>query len=137
MNKRVMAFDIGMKKIGVAVSDPLGITANPLGYIEVRARRKTLAKIGELLSENDVGHVVIGVPRNMDGTIGPQAQYCIEYGREIASMFGLPVTEVDERLTSKEAERVLIDAGVSREKRKAVNDKIAASIILQQFLQRR
>ncbi|MCQ2736312.1 MAG: Holliday junction resolvase RuvX [bacterium] len=134
MNKRILALDIGRKKIGVAVTDPLCITAGPVGYIDASNTKKAIEEIGELIRSYDSDHVVIGFPVNMDGTIGPRAERCREIGNEIAATFGVKVTEYDERLSTREAERLLIDAGMSRAKRKENNDKIAAAIILQNYL---
>ena len=137
MSNRIMALDIGKKKIGVAISDPLGISANPWGYIEATGKKKIIEKISGLLSDYNVKNIVVGVPKNMDGSVGSQAQYCMDLANDIKKVLGVEITFVDERLTSREVDRLLIDAGVSRQKRKDVNDKLAASIILQNFLQSR
>ena len=136
MNKRVMALDVGRKKIGVAISDVLGISANPWGYIKGEGRKKAIGKIGELIREYDIGKVILGVPKNMDGSLGAQAQYCLDFAEDLRKMLNIEIDFIDERLSSAEAEKLLISAGVSREQRKKVNDKIAASIILQSFLQK-
>lgn len=136
MNKRVIALDVGRKKIGVAISDALGISANPWGYINGESRKKSILKISELVSEYSAGLLIMGIPKNMDGSIGSQAQYCLDFAEELKKVLDIGIEFIDERLSSAEADKLLISAGVSRKKRKDVNDKIAASIILQSFLQR-
>lgn len=134
MKGRVLALDIGRKKIGVAVSDALRISSNPLGFIDASNTKKALEKIGGLIREYEASEVVIGIPKIMDGSLNEWALRCREIGAEISSSFNVSVKEVDERLSTKEAERLLIDAGMSRTKRKNVNDQIAAAIILRSYL---
>lgn len=131
---RFLALDIGRKKIGVAVSDSLGMTATPLGYVDASNTKKAIESVGELIREYAPEAVVIGLPKNMDGTLGPNAERCRGIGLEISERFGVRVDEYDERFSTKEAERLLITAGFSRSKRKENNDKIAAAIILQGYL---
>ncbi len=129
-----MSLDVGRKRIGVALSDPLCITANPWGYIDASPRKKALAKIVELIGLHEVKTVVIGYPLKMDGTAGEQAAYSAAFAESLKGLTDIDIVLSDERLTSLQAEKMLIDAGVSREKRKFVNDKLAASLILQQYL---
>ena len=134
--KRKVALDVGDVRIGVAVSDMLGITANP---------RETYVRKGKTFEddinyfvkyakEEDADAFVIGLPMNMDGTEGPRAEVTREFGEALKEASGLQVIYVDERLTTVSAERMLIGADVRREKRKQVIDKVAATIILQSYL---
>ncbi|MBR2334253.1 MAG: Holliday junction resolvase RuvX [Clostridia bacterium] len=134
--KRKVALDVGDVRIGVAVSDILGITANP---------RETYVRKGKTFEddinyfvkyakEEDADAFVIGLPMNMDGTEGPRAEVTREFGEALKEASGLQVIYVDERLTTVSAERMLIGADVRREKRKQVIDKVAATIILQSYL---
>lgn len=134
--KRKVALDVGDVRIGVAVSDMLGITANP---------RETYVRKGKTFEddinyfvkyakEEDADAFVIGLPMNMDGTEGPRAEVTREFGEALKEASGLQIIYVDERLTTVSAERMLIGADVRREKRKQVIDKVAATIILQSYL---
>ena len=134
--KRKVALDVGDVRIGVAVSDMLGITANP---------RETYVRKGKTFEDDinyfvkyakdeDADAFVIGLPMNMDGTEGPRAEVTREFGEALKEASGLQVIYVDERLTTVSAERMLIGADVRREKRKQVIDKVAATIILQSYL---
>lgn len=133
---RVMALDLGDSRIGIAFSDPMMIIAN--GY-ETFARKKTeydYQYITNLVKEKEVGIVVIGLPINMDGTFGERVEKSKAFGEKLKTMLpaNIKIDYMDERLTTISAERMLIDADVSREKRKTVIDKIAATIILQSYL---
>lgn len=136
LSKKVLALDVGKKKIGVAISDILGISANPSGFINASNTKKALEKVGEFIKENDIGTVVVGLPKNMDGTIGPQAEHCISFGEQVADLYSIEVVWQDERLSTREAERMLIESGMSRAKRKVENDQVAAAIILRSYLDR-
>lgn len=136
MYKHKIALDVGDVRIGVAVSDLLGITANPR---ETYWRKKgdidaDIRYFCEYAKKEDADTFVLGLPKNMDGTEGPRAEVTREFGTLLAEASGLPVVYQDERLTTVSAERVLIDADVRREKRKQVIDKVAATIILQSYL---
>lgn len=137
---RVMGLDVGSKTVGVAVSDPLGFTAQGLEIIAIdeAAGDFGLDRLGELLQTYQVTQVVIGLPKNMNNTIGPRAEASQAYGNMVAERFNLPVAYQDERLTTVQAERMLIEqADVSRNKRKKVIDKLAAQLILQHYLDRK
>ena len=136
LKKKIIALDVGKRKIGVAISDILGISANPSGFINASNTKKALEKVGELIKENDIGTVVVGLPKNMDGTIGPQAEHCISFGEQVANLYSIDVVWQDERLSTREAERMLIESGMSRAKRKVENDQVAAAIILRSYLDR-
>jgi putative Holliday junction resolvase len=134
---RIMGLDYGTKTVGVAVSDPLGITAQGVETVvrkEENKLRQTLARIEQLIDEYGVEEIVVGLPKNMNNTIGERAQACQEFADKLERRTGLPVVMWDERLSTVSAEHVLIESGVRREDRKAVVDKIAAAIILQGYL---
>lgn len=134
---RVMGLDYGSKTVGVAVSDPLGITAQGIETIHRKAEnklRQTLARIEELAKEYEVDKLVLGFPKHMNNTIGDRAEKSLELKAMLERRTGLPVIMWDERLTTLEAERTLIESKVRREDRKKYVDKIAAVFILQGYL---
>ena len=136
MMKRKVALDVGDVRIGVAVSDMLGITANPR---ETYVRKKDdknadIAYFCEYAKKEDADAFVLGLPKNMDGTEGDRAAVTRQFGDMLEQASGLDVLYQDERLTTVSAERMLIDADVRRDKRKKVIDKVAATIILQSYL---
>lgn len=129
--------DYGSKTVGVAISDPLKITAQGIETIQRKEEnklRKTLARIEELAKEYEVEKIVVGFPKNMNNTIGDRAQKSLELKEMLERRTGLPVVMWDERLTTVEAERTLIESDVRRENRKKYVDKIAAVFILQGYL---
>ena len=134
---RIMGLDYGSKTIGVAVSDPMGLTAKGLEIIrreEENKLRKSLRRIEELVKEYQVEEIVLGFPKNMNNTIGERAQKSLQLKETLERRLGLPVIMWDERLTTVEADRTLIEAGVRRENRKKYVDMIAAVFILQGYL---
>lgn len=134
---RVMGLDYGSKTVGVAISDPLGITAQGIETIERKEEnklRKTLARIEALVKEYEVEKIVLGFPKNMNNTIGERAEKSLELKEMLERRIGIPVIMWDERLTTVEAERTLMESGVRREERKKYVDKIAAVFILQGYL---
>ena len=134
---RIMGLDYGSKTIGVAVSDPMGLTAQGLEIIrreEENKLRKSLRRIEELAKEYQVEEIVLGFPKNMNNTIGPRGEASQRYAGMLEEKFQLPVILWDERLSTMAAERVLLEADVSRQKRKKVIDKMAAAMILQGYL---
>ena len=134
---RVMGLDYGSKTVGVAISDPLGITAQGIETIvrkEENKLRQTLARIEELVKEYEVEKIVLGFPKNMNNTIGERAEKSLELKEKLERRIGIPVIMWDERLTTVEAERTLIETKVRREDRKKYVDKIAAVFILQGYL---
>lgn len=135
---RVIGLDYGTKTVGVALSDALGITAQPVETItrkEENKLRKTYARIEEIISQNDVTKIVVGLPKNMNNTIGERAEACMEFANNLERRTGLEVVMWDERLTTVSGQtRHLWKAGVRRENRKAVIDQIAAVFILQGYL---
>lgn len=134
---RIIGLDYGTKTVGVAVSDALGITAQGVETItrkEENKLRQTLARIEELIDEYGVDEIVVGLPKNMNNSLGERAEACQEFADKLERRTGLPVVMWDERLSTVSAENVLIESGVRRENRKAVIDKIAAVFILQGYL---
>ena len=134
---RVLGLDYGSKTVGVAVSDPLGLTAQRVETIwrkQENKLRRTLARIEELVKEYQAERIGIGRPRNMNYTMGERAEKSMEFGEMVEKRTGLPVIMWDERLTTREAERALMEAGVRRENRKDYLDSVAAVLILQGYL---
>lgn len=134
---RVLGLDYGSKTVGVAISDPLGVTAQRLDTIwrkQENKLRKTYAAIEELVSEYEVEKIVVGYPKNMNNTVGERAEKATEFGETLKKRTGLEVIFWDERLTTVAAERALMEAGVRRENRKEYLDGIAAVFILQGYL---
>ena len=138
--KRIMGLDFGPRTVGVAVSDALGLTAQGVEIIrreQENKLRRTLARIEALAEEYGVGEIVLGLPMNMNHTIGERAEKSLEFREMLERRTGLPVTMWDERLTTVAANRTLMEAGVRREKRKDYVDMIAAVYILQGYLDSR
>ena len=132
--KRILALDLGHKRIGVAISDPALIAAHPLGFIERTNLEEDLKKIAKLIEETGARKVVVGLPVRTDGKEGKEAQQAREFAEKIRQL-GVEVILWDERFTSIMAERILIDQGVRREKRKFKRDAIAASLLLESYLE--
>lgn len=131
---RIMGLDYGDKKIGVAVSDELGWTAQGVDVIKRRQPSADMDRIADYVRTYDVSEIVVGLPKNMNGTIGPRGEQCIEFAKQLSQTLSLPVHLWDERLSTVSAERTLLEADVSRKKRRQVVDKLAASLILQTYL---
>lgn len=134
---RIMGLDFGSKTVGVAVSDPLLITAQGLEIIRRKDEnklRQTLARIEELIVAYEVSEIVLGFPKNMNDSIGSRAEISLEFKDKLERRTGLPVVMWDERLTTVAADRTMMEAGVRRENRKEYVDKIAATLILQGYL---
>lgn len=137
---RIMGLDFGSKTVGVAVSDALGLTAQGVEIIrreQENKLRRTLARIEELILQYHVSEIVLGYPKNMNNTVGERARKTLEFAETLKRRTGLPVEMWDERLTTVAANRVLIEGGVRREKRKEYVDMIAAVYILQGYLDSR
>ena len=128
---RILALDLGKKRIGLAISDPLGITAQGLPNLERTNKRADLEALGALIREREVGLVLMGNPVNMRGSEGRQSVWVREFAGDIEKRLGVPVRLWDERLTSVEAGRVLRASGISIEKRAAAVDRLSAVILLQ------
>ena len=134
---RILGLDYGSKTVGVAVSDPLGITAQGVSTIwrkQENKLRQTLAQIGKLVEDYQVERIVLGYPKNMNNTVGERALKSLEFKEMLERRTGLPVVMWDERLTTVEANRTLMESGVRRENRKQYLDEVAAIFILQSYL---
>ena len=134
---RIMGLDFGSKTVGVAISDPLLITAQGIEIIRRKDEnklRQTLARIEALVAEYEVGRIVLGLPKNMNDTIGERAELSLEFKEKLERRTGLPVVMWDERLTTVAADKAMMEAGIRRENRKDYVDKIAACLILQGYL---
>ena len=133
---RVLGLDLGSVTLGVAISDALGIIANPIGTYKIITNdlHDALNCVKLLVSEHHVDKIVLGLPKNMNGSIGQQAEYTLEFKKILEAELNLEVIMVDERLTSRMANQVMIKADISRKKRKSNVDKLAATIILQAYL---
>lgn len=131
---KILGLDYGDRRIGVALSDAFGWTAQGLEVIERRREGNEIERITELVKMNEVSEIVVGLPKNMNGSVGPRGEICIEFAEILRETLDLPVHLWDERLSTVSAERTLVEADVSRKKRKKVVDKMAASLILQNYL---
>lgn len=136
---KIMGLDVGSKTIGVAISDALGWTAQGIETVKINEAEGEfgIERIQELVKEHNVTEFVVGYPKNMNNTVGPRGEASENYKKLLEETFGFPVKLWDERLTTMAAERVLLEADVSRKKRKQVIDKMAAVMILQGFLDSR
>jgi putative holliday junction resolvase len=134
---RILAIDYGARRMGLAVSDPLGITAQGLETLQRKNKRTDFKHLQQVIRDYQVEEIVLGYPLRMSGERGPQAHKVAEFGEELRRSFNLPVHLWDERLTSAEANRVLREAELSIEKRARAVDRMAAVLILQSFLQAR
>ena len=137
---RIMGLDFGSKTVGVAISDSLLVTAQGIEIIrrkEENKLRRTLTRIEELIVEYDVGEIVLGLPKHMNGSLGVRAELTNEFKEKLERRTGVPVTLWDERLTTVAADKAMMEAGVRRENRADYVDMIAAVLILQGFLDRR
>jgi putative Holliday junction resolvase len=130
-----MCLDLGEKTIGIALSDPFGWTAQGLEIINRKGQPKQeLNRLREIIKQYEVEKVVVGLPKNMNGTTGPQAEKALDFIEYLKRKLGLVVEAWDERLSTVAAERILLSADISRGKRKKVIDKMAAAVILQGYL---
>ena len=134
VNRRVLALDVGARRIGVAMSDASGTLATPLTTLRVRGVERAIAEIAALVRQHEVAVVVVGWPLNMNGDVGPQAESVRAFGEVLEAALGHAVVYFDERLTSVVAEQILRDMGLKPEKRRERIDEVAASIILQDYL---
>jgi putative Holliday junction resolvase len=131
---RLLGLDVGDKRVGIALSDESATLASGLDTLERVGPRKDLKAIAALVRQHGVSDVVVGLPRNLDGSLGPQAQKVLQFMDELRPVVKVPVVSWDERFTSAMATQTLIEAGVSRRGRKGVVDKVAATLILQSYL---
>ena len=133
---RIMGLDVGSRTIGVAVSDELGMTAQGLRTIERKSIDQDLAELTTIMMQYHIERIVVGLPKNMDGTLGQQAEKILKFKRRLRETTHLPVDMWDERLSTVGANRILLEADLSREKRKKTVDRLAAVLILQGYLDR-
>lgn len=133
---RIMGLDVGEKRIGIALSDPLGWTAQGYSVLERKGNQADMDYLQKVCRENEVNKIVMGLPLNMDGSAGPKVREIRDFAARVKKALGLPVEFWDERLTTREAERILLEADMSRARRKKVVDKLAAVTILQSYLDR-
>ena len=131
---RILAIDHGTKRMGIALSDELGMIAQPLKFIEAEPFAKFLDRVKEILREKQVELILVGMPRNMDGSYGPAALKVQQFVAVLKDAIAIPIQTLDERLTSAQANRLLIGGNVRREKRRDKVDKMAAAILLQSYL---
>jgi putative holliday junction resolvase len=133
---RHLGIDCGEKRVGLAVSDPLGMIATPFAVLPMRNDESMVDDLKRIISEQNVEKIVVGLPLNMNGTRGPMAEKCAKFAALLEKATGLAVELCDERLSTTSAEKALIEADMRREKRKGIRDKVAAQIILQSYLDR-
>lgn len=131
---RVMALDIGGRRIGVALSDTTRVLASPLTTLRAEPRATVIAQIAVLITRHEVADLVVGLPLTLSGEIGPQAEIVKGFVEDLRKQVTVPIHLHDERLTSVEAERIMSEMGLKREQRRARIDEMAASIILRDFL---
>lgn len=134
---RIMGLDVGDKTVGVAISDPLFVTAQPYETIKRHKAKFDIDRIEEIINDKEISLIVVGLPKNMNNTIGPQSMKVMSFVDLIKKRIDIDIVYEDERLTTVQSEAVLIDMNVRRENRKTHIDKIAASFILQSYLDRR
>jgi len=131
---RIMGLDVGTRTIGVAISDELGITAQGLKTLKRKSMEEDLKEIATIIRQFEVEKIVVGLPKKMDGTLGTQAEIVLKWVKALKDKIPIPVESWDERLSTVGATRVLLEADLSRRKRKKVIDKLAAVLILQGYL---
>ena len=132
---RILAVDLGQKRVGLAISDPLGFTAQGVPTLQIEGKKDLLKGLAAVCKEYGVQEIIIGLPVNMDGSYGPKAQQALGLVPELEAALKVPVRTWDERLTSKEAGRLMIEEGLSRQKQKMNSDRLAATLILQNYLE--
>ena len=137
IQSRVLALDLGKKRIGMALSDELGVTAQGLETLQRTNIREDLARISQLAAAKDVSLILMGNPLHMSGREGRQAEYARDFGERLRAASGIPVEFWDERLTTVAAQRVLRESGISIEKRAKAVDRLAAVILLESYLDSR
>lgn len=132
---RILAIDYGTRRVGLAISDESATIASPLGYLPAQPTAKLIEEIKKIVKNKKVGLIIIGIPKNMDGSLGKAAQNTLEFIKCLQNQLHIPIKGLDERLTSVAAEKILIEADVSRKKRKDKIDALAATLLLQNFLE--
>ena len=134
---RILALDLGKKRIGMAISDELGITAQGIPTLERRNKRTDFAALAALVQESNIRQIVLGLPLRMSGEEGTQAGWVREFAEELKGHLDVPIELRDERWTSKQAERVLMGSGIRRQDRKPAIDRLSAVILLQDYMDSR
>jgi putative holliday junction resolvase len=134
MIARILGMDFGSKRIGLSISDPLGYTAQSLETLENKSNGQWIQVLRQVCQDNKVSEIVIGLPVNMNGSMGPKAQEVLQLVPCLEEAIGVPIRTWDERLTSRQADRLMIEEGLSRRKQKNQSDKLAAILILQGYL---
>ncbi len=134
--QRTLGVDLGEKRVGVALGGEAGLMAHPLCVLEYRGQDKLADSLSELASANEAGLFVVGLPRNMDGSLGEAARRAVKFARKLEKKSGLPVVLSDERLTTSQAEKEMIALGKSRKRRRMSIDEAAAVLILENYLRR-
>jgi putative Holliday junction resolvase len=134
---RILALDPGTRRVGVAISDETGTLALPLEVIAAEPAARLLERLQQIINSSQVGLIVVGIPRNMNGTYGPSAQNARQFAAGLEKSLGIPIKNWDERWTSVQANRLLLQAGVRGQKRRAKADQSAAAILLQSYLDAR
>lgn len=135
---RIVALDVGSRRIGVAACDPYGIVVRAVGVVNAQPQAQALAKIQQIVHDEEAQLVVVGLPLTLRGEEGPQAQRVLAFAAELEKLLKVPLTFVDERYTSVEAERIIKEHGTKRQKRRRESvDEVAATLILEDFLQER
>jgi putative Holliday junction resolvase len=133
--KRILGLDVGDRTVGISVSDELGVTAQGVGVYRRASWPADMAYFQQLLAQYNAAAIVVGLPKNMDGSIGPQAQKTLAFIERLRQSCPVPIIPWDERLTTQQAERVLLAGDASRRRRKHVRDQIASQLILQTYLE--
>ncbi|MCL6450310.1 MAG: Holliday junction resolvase RuvX [Acetobacteraceae bacterium] len=129
-----MGLDLGSRTIGVALSDESGVVAQPLLTLQRRGVTRDLEALGALVTRWQVGRIVVGLPLRLDGRRGPEAASAAEFASRLAAALGVPVSTWDERLTTTAAEKAMLEADLSRERRRLARDRVAAALMLQGYL---
>lgn len=133
---RILGLDLGERRIGLAIS-PEGTIAVAFGLLERRDPASDLHRLGEIIRQESIEELVVGLPRRLDGSLGPEAQKTLDFIQTLQEKFGLPVNPWDERLSTVSAEKALLEGDLSRRRRRGLRDQAAATLILQAFLDRR
>lgn len=131
---RYLGLDLGTKTLGIAITDKLGLIANPLKTLKFNSYEDILKPLDALITEEQVGEIALGLPKNMDNSLGFASKRSLEFKEFLESHFDIPINLVDERLSTVEAEHYLLDADMSRKKRKDIIDAVAASVILNTYI---
>jgi putative Holliday junction resolvase len=134
---RILGLDLGARRIGLAISDPEGSIAFPVGTLDHKTRKRDIAALCEIIAERAVEAVVVGLPIHMSGRVGPEAENAKTFAKQLSEASGLTVDTIDERWTTKEANRALRETGRKGKKRKQVVDSVAASLLLRAYLDQR